>query len=125
VTDVVGQLWRWEVEFKAYRANRVWKQLREKTLAAPEAIADTIRATVALWWVTRGYEVPFATGQGIALLMDVGAKITGDEITLNWYSNSVAPSVRRLVRKGKLPEVLVALGLQDLMLEWCKTMTIS
>lgn len=106
-----GKIWRYEVEFKSYRASKVGSQLLERSKQCNGLVVNAMADTVYLWFMARGIlpishksdEVPFA--------LDVSAKVTDDEVTLSWLSTSVSPAVRRLFQNGKKRETLLALGL--------------
>lgn len=105
-----GTLWRYEVEFKQDRANRIARTLQ--TCAKSGQLVDrAICETVQKWFFARGcpsliYSTP---GEGMSLALE--SRVTDDQATLDWLSVSVSPSVKRLCAKGKKRDVLMALGI--------------
>ena len=107
-----GLIWRYEVEFKAYRARRIATQLLQ-SLEGHDNVHDLIGSTVDKWFLSR--QVPIISQAYIELpySTEVSAHITDDDITLNWLSTQVKPSVQRLVQHNKGKATLDALGLSD------------
>lgn len=108
-----GQLWRYEVEFKAHRAKRVGEELRRR-LAEPLSIPTAISQTVQIWFFSRGIPLLNVTREGDIIDLEIQARITDDAITLEWLSNQVRPSIVRLEKNGKIKDVIHALGLDKL-----------
>jgi hypothetical protein len=109
MTEHVGRLWRYEVEFKRKRALAVATRLLDELDLRP-SIADTIRATVFRWFDGRDIP-PIFPHQGQEMSLEVEAKVTSDEVTLRWLSSQVRPSVQRLLKQGKATALYDALGL--------------
>jgi len=114
-----GKVWRFEVEFKNTRAGRVAEQLRSyigTERVNSSAVGGRILSTTKIWFCARGCPVLWdAAAQ--PMLLDVVARVTSDDILLNWLSSQVRPSVGRLRDRGKLNETLKALGLDSLIQE--------
>jgi DNA relaxase NicK len=108
----VGLIWRYEVEFKQYRAGRIAKQMFE---AAKESAGyhAQIGETVYKWFLSRGVSPIFSAYDNLPFSTQVYAKVSDDDITLRWLSTQVRPSIERLSRNGKGGEVRQALGLMD------------
>jgi hypothetical protein len=51
------------------------------------------------------------------MLLDIVARVTGDDILLKWLSTQVRPTVGKLRERGKVNETLEALGLGHLVQE--------
>jgi len=113
-----GHIWRYEVEFKEHRARALGKELLRiceenpewNTLLLPAMIAKTVR----IWYRARGVETLYTIGAE-PLLSNVSARITSDDILLEWLSTQVAPSVQGLVDREKTDAVIRALGLDWLL----------
>lgn len=106
-----GKIWRYEVEFKQYRANKIAGYLLEEAKREESPVRDQISATVHKWFLSRGIQPIWNSDNDLAWAMDISAKLSDDATTLHWFSTQVAPSVRRLMAKGKGQEVLQSLGL--------------
>jgi hypothetical protein len=114
-----GKVWRFEVEFKNARAGRVAEQLRSyigTERVSSTAVGDRILSTTKVWFGSRECPVLWESASQ-PMLLDVVARITSDDVLLNWLSSQVRPSVRRLRDRGKLNETLRALGLDSLIQE--------
>jgi hypothetical protein len=114
-----GKVWRFEVEFKNARAGRVAEQLR--SYVGPErvngnAVRERILSTAKIWFSARECPVLWQA-DAQPMLLDVVARITGDDILLKWLSTQVRPSIGRLTSRGKQNEALEALGLHYLIQE--------
>jgi DNA relaxase NicK len=105
-----GKIWRYEVEFKGYRAKRIATQILDN-LEVADNIHDFLGATVYKWFLSRRVPLIMDTYKNIPFSTEVSAKLSDDETTLNWLSTQVSPSVRRLIQGGKKSQVLDALGL--------------
>lgn len=103
-----GLRWRYEVEFKSERALRIVEQL--KTYSAENGVEQAIADTVYQWFLARDID-PLWSRNGPPMRMDITATITSDEAKLMWLTKQVRPSVVQLLKHGKLPEVIDALGL--------------
>jgi hypothetical protein len=109
MTDHLYKLWRYEVEFKQNRASKLAQSLNTQGISSAK-LRDDIRKTVYLWFSGRDVP-PIFSAKGDEFSLEVQAKVTSDEATLKWFSSQVAPSVRRLIEKGRLEEVKEALGI--------------
>jgi Putative phage replication protein RstA len=107
-----GLLWRYEVEFKGKRAKTVALQLRRQ-LGDVGTIPGMIAKTVQLWFFSRGVPILDVVREGDLLDLEVSARVTDDTTTLDWLSNQVRPSVLRLKARGKMRQVVKALGLDE------------
>lgn len=104
-TAPAGTVWRWELETKAKRS----EQLRRVLLSSGPS--STIIAGLVLEWFTRhGVNVPHVAD---ARRLDALPKREQGNVwdTLEWFSQQVEPSVRRLIAAGHRERILVALGL--------------
>lgn len=106
-----GRIWRYEVEFKQYRAMRVATQLLDAARREELPVRDYIAATTYKWYLSRGVKPIWDADEDLAFHMEVYAKLTDDDVSLRWLSTQVSPTVRRLIRVGKGDDVLQALGL--------------
>lgn len=107
-----GKIWRYEVEFKAYRAKKVAHYLSEKSGLWPD-VNTGIGGMVAHWFLDRDVSLPYELQWDIlGFSAELSATVTDDEKTLNWLSTQVSPSVARLLKSGKRDEILLALGLE-------------
>lgn len=107
-----GVIWRYEVEFKSYRAKKVaTSMLSRSKIDDLDDVADDIQHTVSRWFLGRGVNPIWTPGDGLAWALDIEAKVTDDEATLKWITTQVRPSVGRLVDRGKKDQVLEALGI--------------
>ena len=119
--EFIGRLWRYEVEFKRERARAVATRLVDHNHLHNQ-IKENIRSTVFLWFDARDVPPIFHhTGQEFSL--EIEAKVQSDEISLNWLSSQVKPTVQRLLKKGKATEVYESLGIYldskcDSMVNW-------
>lgn len=109
----LGQIWRYEVEFKKYRAKRVGEQLLA-IVGGDCNVHNVIGATVHKWFLSRGVPVLASAYEEHPFLTDISATITDDEKTIQWLSTQVSPSVSRLIKNGKVNDVVVALGISNL-----------
>jgi hypothetical protein len=106
-----GKIWRYEVEFKAYRARRVIKDLKSSGLWGDQ-LNDAIGSMVVHWFLSRNVSLPFELFyDDLHFSTELSATVTDDQKTLEWLSTQVSPSVKRLLESDKKEEVLVALGL--------------
>lgn len=115
-TDVpvdLGRIWRYEVEFKSYRAKRIASQLYEK-LHGELDVHSIIGDTVDTWFKARGLPTIIKNAGDQPFLSDVRATVTDDAMTLKWLSTQVRPSVSRLILNGRLEDVLRALNIDVL-----------
>jgi DNA relaxase NicK len=107
-----GKIWRYEVEFKAYRARRVIKDLKSSGLWG-DKLNDAIGSMVVHWFLSRAVSLPFELFyDDLHFSTELSATVTDDQKTLEWLSTQVSPSVKRLLESDKKEEVLVALGLE-------------
>lgn len=113
-----GKLWRYEVEFKKPLAKQVLSALHtNKYLPVDvhwtEEIAQSIVSTVFVWFQARNLPPLFTRRENDSISLECEARITSDEVSLNWLTTQVQPTVMRLSQKGKLQAVKEALGLTD------------
>jgi len=107
-----GMVYRYEVEFKSYRAKRVGIQLLAEAKRSEDHPATMIATTIDKWFLSRGVRcISSANMDDVAFALDVSAHISDDQTSLNWLSTQVSPTVKRLCRNGKRDETLRALGL--------------
>lgn len=106
-----GKIWRYEVEFKQYRAKKIASQLLACAKQNECEPSEDIGATVHKWFLSRGVRPIMATDNGRPFLTEISARITDDLVSLQWLSTQVSPTVRRLMKNGKGDQVFAALGL--------------
>jgi Putative phage replication protein RstA len=109
-----GKCWRYEVEFKAYRAGRIGRQLLESARRNDDGARLDIAQTVYKWFLSRGVVPIWKTDMGTAYSTESYARVTDDDISLRWLSTQVSPTVRRLIAKGLGDEVIASLGLEGI-----------
>jgi len=107
-----GLIWRYEVEFKSYRAKKLARQMEASARAETETVAEAISHLVYTWFRARGIppifnDVPYHANWTVEL----EARITDDEASLQWLTVQVRPSVERLLERGREAEVFEALGI--------------
>lgn len=102
--------WRYEVEFKRSMAEQA------AALLSDASIEQVDPAALAFSWLARRIKVP----EG---LLNLPCNITARPLqpsdsarTLRWVRTGVKPSVRRLIERGMLRDVLAALGIHSDML---------
>ena len=111
-----GYLWRYEVEFKDDRAPKIAEQLQLWSLV-PWDIGRSIQQTVYLWFDSRNVPPLFERTKVLPLGSTVSARVTTDDKALAWLHAQVAPTVARLMDKGKTDQTLQALGVQHWIVE--------
>ena len=111
-----GYLWRYEVEFKDDRAPKIADGLKKLTVPG-EDISKTIQESVYLWFDSRGVPPLFDRTKVLPLGSTVSARVSTDEKALAWLHAQVAPTVTRLMDKGKVDQTLQALGVQHWIVE--------
>jgi hypothetical protein len=113
-----GKLWRYEVEFKKPLAKLVLAALHSNKYLPvdchwSEEVAQSIVSTVYVWFLARNLPPLFTRRENEAISLECEARITSDEVSLNWLTTQVRPTVLRLAERGKLHRVKEALGLTD------------
>jgi DNA relaxase NicK len=117
--DTLGEIWRYEVEFKKARAKKVFDWLIARG-DANQSISEPIESTVYDWFDGRGVPPVWKKGDK-AINLEVSAKASDLEKTLTWLSDQVRPTVGRLIELGWADRVYEALGLADIRDdEWVK-----
>lgn len=111
LTIPTGKLWRYEVEFKGDRASRIGSQMLASARREQSTATEDIGATVHKWFLSRGVPTIWAADKGEAYSTEVYAKLSDDDVTLQWLATGVSPSVQRLIDNGRGTEVLTALGI--------------
>lgn len=96
---------RWEVEYKKPLAFPVVAEL----LSSPEW-QNVILTRVQQWFDNRLVQTPWTSHARISAIA-ILRKRTGDQKALDWLGKQIAPTVARLVTRGKKQEVLDALNL--------------
>jgi DNA relaxase NicK len=100
-----GWLWRYEVECKKPAAESVVNRLLET-----EAVSDWVSSYVAQFFDLRGVS-PLWHASNIEHAIEIEAKVTSNEQSLQWLRTQVRPTVGRLCVAGLEAEVREALGL--------------
>lgn len=108
-----GKIWRYEVEFKQYRAKRIGKQLLA-SIEGQDDIHAKIGATIERWFISRDIVCISFAYEHLPYFAEVSADLTDDERSLKWLSTQVSPTIGRLSKHGKKAEVYAALGLAPL-----------
>jgi len=98
--------WRWEVELHKPIALVVLK-----ALDSAEDEQNTIIAQVKTWFEDRLIRCPFEPKQDTIDIVVPRKRKTRDEQTIEWLEGQVSGSVKKLAERGKISQVLEALGL--------------
>lgn len=98
--------WRWEVEYHKPYAYSVLGQMD-----SAQNLEDFILAHVKGWFEERLVDCPFSPSSEQKTVNQIKRNPTKDEQTLEWLQDNVAKSVSKLAKKGKIKQVLEALGL--------------
>lgn len=123
-----GKLWRYEIEFKKPIARQVLSALHaNKYLPIDvhwnEEVAQSIVSTVFVWFQARNLPPLFTRRENEAISLECEARVTSDEVSLNWLTTQVRPTVMRLAQRGKLHKVKEALGLTDQIQDYLEATT--
>ena len=115
IKEDIGRLFRYEVEFKEDRAKAVASAILQRYGANDWlTLAQSISDTVWSWFNSREVYPLWDKGTD-KMSLEVTAKISDHQTTLNWLSVQVAPSIARLARAGKRTQIIDALGLDDIL----------
>lgn len=106
---IPGAIWRYEVELKKPRALPICRQLYEMRDA--DDVGRIIANYVHKWFADHRVKAHFPVGENV-LITDVEVVATSDEARLRWLSTQVRPSCVGLADRGKLEDVVKALGLE-------------
>lgn len=106
-----NQSWRYEIEYKKYRAWRVAQQILNQH-GSPEAIRQIVEAA----FLDYGVVLPcLALPPG---WRDKGIRLeTNDERRLAWLTKSIAPLIEKLLESTSIDVLCTALGLDGLLKE--------
>lgn len=105
-------IWRYEVEFKAYRAKGMARILKAKARDADSRISEDIGGAVNQWFTGRGVTPIWITAHpDTDWVVELEARITDDEASLRWLTLQVRPTVVHLMSRDKADQVLEALGI--------------
>lgn len=104
----LGKLWRYEVEIKKPQATP--RALALLDASYPE---DAIKSYVYEWFEARQVPPLFNKGFNYAPV-EVEARVTDDDRTIQWLSSQVRPAIIRLAKKGKFSKVVDALELSTI-----------
>lgn len=108
-----GWVWRYEVEFKSYRAKKLAAQMEKTAELELESVPDTISHLVFNWFRARGIPPIWNdVATDTNWVLELEARITDDEAALSWLTVQVRPSVERLIGNGREAEVFEALGIK-------------
>lgn len=107
-----GMIWRYEVEFKSYRAKKLAAQLAETARREESGINEDIGTFVNQWFIGRNI-IPIwvAAVDDMDWTCELEAQITDDDASLRWLSIQVRPTVERLLDRKRAGEVFEALGI--------------
>jgi len=107
-----GLLWRYEVEFKAYRAKKLARQMENTARKGLASVGEEITNLVHTWFLARGIRPLYTTQDHLGeWVLELEARITDDDCSLNWLTLQVRPTVDRLRDRGRSAEVFEALGI--------------
>jgi hypothetical protein len=95
--------WRYEVEYKGSKAQRVYERLLEADFE--RAVIGDVRG----WWDDHGVEI--AIGDEMLPAVREAKYVADDERSLAWLRASVRPTVDHLVARKRLGDVLEASGI--------------
>lgn len=103
----IGQVWRWEVEYKGRAAQALADAL------APCTELNTIASGyVCQWFGQRGVSTPPSDVPGLDYTPSIKRQGMAED-KLQWLTKQVAPSVLKLVSAGHRTDVLKALSLDQ------------
>jgi hypothetical protein len=107
-----GIIWRYEVEFKSYRAKKLAIQLAETARREETDVSEDIGTFVSQWFIGRNI-TPIWVGASDDMdwTCEIEAQITDDDASLRWLSIQVRPTVERLLDRKRADEVFDALGI--------------
>jgi hypothetical protein len=103
-----GKLWRYEVELKKPLSKPLARSLYGNT--PYDEVGEKITGYVYEWFASRRVTPRFPKVENV-ILVEVEMTARTDESRLKWLSQQVAPSCQSLISRGKLDEVLCALGI--------------
>src|SRR3972149_6100989 len=107
-----GLLWRYEVEFKSYRAKKLARQMEKTAREESVSVSGEIANLVRTWFIARGIRPLYGAGYHRGeWVLELEARITDDDCSLNWLTLQVRPTVDRLRDRGRSAEVFEALGI--------------
>ena len=107
-----GVIWRYEIEFKSYRAKNIAAQLAETHRKEESDISSDIGHFVNLWFLGRNVTpIWVAAPDDMDWTCEIDAAITDDDASLRWLSIQVRPTVERLLDRKRADEVFEALGI--------------
>jgi hypothetical protein len=101
--------WRYEVEYKGSKAQRVAERLRQEDFN--RAVVGDVRG----WYADHGIVIPVGVEHLVAVRED--RYMCDDERSIAWLGGSVRPTVERLASRGRLADVLAASGIGRLLAE--------
>lgn len=102
--------WRYEMELHNDASTATARYLAGNTVS----LESVICSTVSQYYADRGIAVPWTTEQAYNALQPAARIETDDARALKWLAAQVAPTVKRLVKRGYLASVTEALGLDQL-----------
>lgn len=107
-----GVIWRYEVEFKSYRAKKIAVQLQGAHWREETDVSEDIGAFVNKWFIGRNI-TPIWVGASDDMdwTCELEARISDDNASLRWLSIQVRPTVERLLDRHRAEEVFEALGI--------------
>lgn len=107
---LTGFQWRYEVEYKKPMAGPVLTALLQ--CEEGQDLPEKMRSTVHNWFARRDCP-PVFSDAGPMIEIETEARVTSDEVKLWWLSSQVCPSVKFLIERGRLEDVVKALGLWE------------
>lgn len=116
-----GVIWRYEIEFKSYRAKKLARQMEAAAKREETSVGQDIQDLVHKWFLGRGVSpIWVSTNDALDWTLELEARITDDDVSLRWLTIQVRPTVERLMDRRQANEVLEALGISILTLEDAK-----
>lgn len=100
--------WRWEVELHKPAALMMLRRMSDC-----DQLEDFIITQVKTWFEDRYVKCPFEPNAPQTTVDVPRRKKTSDEQSLEWLDTGVKKTVQKLAKKGKVREVLKALGLEE------------
>lgn len=107
---LIGHQWRYEVEYKKPLAGSVLTALLR--CEEGQDLPEKMRSTVHGWFARRDCP-PVFSDAGPMIEIETETRVTSDEVKLWWLSSQVCPSVKSLIERGRLEDVVKALGLWE------------
>lgn len=105
-----GYCWRYEVEVKKPRADKVVHNMFEALRDGARPVEEVVQY-VWHWFNNRSCSPIFAVDDRRQVIIEVGKRISTVDTKLTWLRTQVAPTVQRLMSEGHHLEVIDSLGI--------------